>query len=123
MNAAKKLFGQRSGARHFARTLDRAFRLRSELRRLPSPDTIVCRCEDTHYSRLSQHTSWRSAKLHTRCGMGPCQGRVCGPASEFLFEWNPDSVRPPIFPVRVESLAALSSEPELECGEVSGGHT
>jgi len=122
MTAAKELFGQRNRARHFARTLDRAFRLRSELRRLPSPDTIVCRCEDIRYSRLSQHTSWRSAKLHTRCGMGPCQGRVCGPASEFLFKWNPDSVRPPIFPVRVESLVALSSEPELECSEVSGGH-
>ena len=122
MTAAKKLFGERNRARNFARSLDRAFRLRSEMRRLPSPETIVCRCEDIHYSRLSQHTSWRSAKLHTRCGMGPCQGRVCGPVTEFLFKWNPDSVRPPIFPVRVESLAAMSSELDLECSGVSGGH-
>ena len=122
MTEAKKLFGARNRARYFARSLDRAFRLRSELRRLPSPDTIVCRCEDIRYSRLSRHTSWRSAKLHTRCGMGPCQGRVCGTSTEFLFKWNPDSVRPPILPVRVESLAAMSSELDLECSGVSGGH-
>jgi len=119
---AKELFGERNRARHFAQSLERAFRLRSELRGLSSPDTIICRCEDIRYSRLTQHTSWRSAKLHTRCGMGPCQGRVCGPATEFLFGWNPDSVRPPIFPVRVESLAAMSGEPVLECSGVSGGH-
>ena len=51
---------------------------------------------------------WRSAKLHTRCGMGPCQGRVCGPATQFLFKWKPDSVRPPVFPARVETLAAMA---------------
>lgn len=122
MTKANKIFCERHKARNFALTLDRAFRLRSELRRLADLDTIVCRCEDVRYSRLSQHTSWRSAKLHTRCGMGPCQGRVCGPATEFLFKWNPDSVRPPIFPVRVESLAAMSGEHELECSGVSGGH-
>ena len=108
-NEANKLFKEREKARGFAIRLDRAFRLRLELKALPAPDTIVCRCEDVRYSRLLQNTSWRSAKLFTRCGMGPCQGRVCGPATEFLFEWNPDSVRPPIFPVRVESLAALSN--------------
>lgn len=122
MAESKKLFGQRSRARSFARALDRTFRLRSELRTLPTAETMVCRCEDVDYARLAGHTSWRSAKLHTRCGMGPCQGRVCGPATEFLFKWNPDSVRPPIFPVRVESLAAISTEPALEYSEVSGGH-
>jgi D-hydroxyproline dehydrogenase subunit alpha len=122
MTEAKKLFAERSRARKFAGALDRAFRLRSELRRLADPDTIVCRCEDVRYSRLSPYTSWRAAKLGTRCGMGPCQGRVCGTATDFLFKWNPDSVRPPIFPVRVESLAAMSSELDLECNRVSGGH-
>jgi len=106
--AARKLFAERKRARRFARMLDRAFRLRSELKELPSPDTIVCRCEDVSYSRLQEHGSWRAAKLHTRCGMGPCQGRICGPATQFLFQWNPDSVRPPAFPVRVESLANLA---------------
>jgi D-hydroxyproline dehydrogenase subunit alpha len=102
---ARKLFGERRKARRLARMLNRTFSLRSELKELPSADTIVCRCEDVSYSRLQEHRSWRAAKLQTRCGMGPCQGRICGPATQFLFDWNPDSVRPPVFPARVESLA------------------
>jgi len=109
---ARKLFSARKKSWRFANALNQTFRLRPELRNLPTAETIVCRCEDVSYSRLRQHTTWRSAKLHTRCGMGPCQGRVCGPATEFLFQWNPDSVRPPVFPARVENLAANDSEPE-----------
>ncbi len=108
-NAAQKLFAERRKARRFALTLDRAFRLRPELRSLPSAQTIVCRCEDVPYSLLQEHRSWRAAKLHARCGMGPCQGRVCGPATQFLFQWNPESVRPPVFPARVGSLARVIS--------------
>ena len=110
---ARALFRERKKARRFARLLDRTFRPRSELRSLPLPETVVCRCEDVSYSRLREHTSWRSAKLHTRCGMGPCQGRVCGPAAQFLFKWKPDSIRPPVFPARVETLAAQARE--LNC--------
>jgi D-hydroxyproline dehydrogenase subunit alpha len=120
---AKELFGKHRKARRFARLLDRTFRLRSELRSLPSPETMVCRCEDVSYSRLQQHSSWRAAKLHTRCGMGPCQGRVCGPATQFLFNWNPDSVRPPVFPARVETLAAIFNSSELQHSEVTGGQS
>ena len=108
---ARKLFGEREKARRFARMLDRTFALRPELRNLPSAETLVCRCEDVSYSRLQRQTSWRAAKLQTRCGMGPCQGRVCGPATQFLFQWTPDSVRPPVFPVRVENLAAVVADP------------
>ena len=115
---ARRLFGEREKARRFARILDRTFRLRPELRSLPSAETFVCRCEDVPHSRLQQQTSWRAAKLQTRCGMGPCQGRVCGPATQFLFKWTPDSVRPPVFPVRVENLAALVGGPELESSAV-----
>jgi NADPH-dependent 2,4-dienoyl-CoA reductase/sulfur reductase-like enzyme len=104
---ARKLFGERRKAKRFARMLDRTFHLRPELRGLSAATTMVCRCEDVPYSRLQEHRSWRSAKLHTRCGMGPCQGRVCGPATQFLFQWTPDSVRPPVFPARVESLAGV----------------
>jgi NADPH-dependent 2,4-dienoyl-CoA reductase/sulfur reductase-like enzyme len=102
---ARRLWSERRKARQFARLLDRTFRLRPELKDLPSEETIVCRCEDVAYSRLREHKTFRAAKLQTRCGMGPCQGRICGPATQFLFQWNMDSVRPPIFPVRVESLA------------------
>lgn len=104
---ARPLFAARRKTRRFQRMLDQAFALRPELRRLAQPETFVCRCEDVSYSRLQPHGSWRAAKLHTRCGMGPCQGRVCGPAAEFLFGWKADSVRPPIFPARVENLAAF----------------
>jgi len=101
---ASRLFGKRSRARRFADALDRAFRLRDELRTLPRPATIVCRCEDVRYERLRQAASFRAAKLHTRCGMGPCQARICGAATEFLFGWRTDSVRPPILPARAASL-------------------
>jgi NADPH-dependent 2,4-dienoyl-CoA reductase/sulfur reductase-like enzyme len=109
LSDAERLFPERKTARRFARRLERTFSLQNALRTLPSSDTIICRCEDVRHSRLQGHISWRSAKLHTRCGMGPCQGRVCGPATEFLFKWNPDSVRPPLFPVRVDSLASCST--------------
>lgn len=118
---AKLLFGERENARRFARMLERTFRLRPELRNLPSPDTVVCRCEDVTYSRLRPHTSWREAKLHSRCGMGPCQGRVCGPATQFLLGWNPDSVRPPVFPARIENLAVFTGRPEPQHSEITGG--
>ncbi len=51
--------------------------------------------------------SAREAKLSTRAGMGPCQGRVCGPALEFLFGWDSDTVRPPVKPAALGSLAAM----------------
>jgi len=117
---ARTLFRAREKHRRFARMLDETFCLRPELKSLASPQTLVCRCEDVPYSRLQEHTSWRAAKLHTRCGMGPCQGRICGPATQFLFKWSPDSVRPPVFPARVENLAALPV-PEQPIAEVTGG--
>jgi NADPH-dependent 2,4-dienoyl-CoA reductase/sulfur reductase-like enzyme len=119
---AKAFFDERQKARRFAQLLDRTFRLRSELRSLSSPETMVCRCEDVSHSRLRRHTSWRAAKLHTRCGMGTCQGRVCGPVAQFLFDWTPDSVRPPVFPARIETLAAVAGPLELQHSEGIGEH-
>jgi D-hydroxyproline dehydrogenase subunit alpha len=107
---AKSLFAKRNSARKFAAALEKTFTLRDELRNLATPDTIVCRCEDVTRARLAQHHDWRSAKLQTRCGMGPCQGRVCGPAVEFIFGWKAESVRPPIFPARVSSLMILPEQ-------------
>jgi NADPH-dependent 2,4-dienoyl-CoA reductase/sulfur reductase-like enzyme len=112
MEEGRAFLAARNKLNRFSAALEGAFRLRSELRDVPTPDTLVCRCEDVSYSRLRSYGNWRAAKLHTRCGMGPCQGRVCGPAAQFLFNWNPDSVRPPILPARVESLAAFTNSPE-----------
>jgi hypothetical protein len=84
--------------------LTSAFRLRPELRSLALPETLVCRCEDVPYKALASRTGWIEAKLQTRCGMGPCQGRICGPATATLFGWTPTSIRPPIFPIPVSAL-------------------
>jgi NADPH-dependent 2,4-dienoyl-CoA reductase/sulfur reductase-like enzyme len=101
----RALFAARAGYRKFAHALERAFALREELKVLPREDTLVCRCEDVTLGRIRACAGWREAKLHTRCGMGPCQGRVCGGAVEFLLGWKPESVRPPVFPARIESLS------------------
>ena len=109
-DSARDLFSSRRKLRSFAEALDRTFALRPELKGLASTETIVCRCEDVKYGQLTQHRSWRAAKLHTRCGMGPCQGRICGPATQFLLGWMPDSVRPPIFPVALQNLAVEAED-------------
>ena len=101
---ARKLFRRRDNALRFGDALNNAFSLCGELRSLSDPETIVCRCEDVAYSRLSKFNNFREAKLQTRCGMGPCQGRICGTATQFLFGWEPPSVRPPTFPVKMENL-------------------
>ncbi|MGH9567201.1 MAG: FAD-dependent oxidoreductase [Candidatus Angelobacter sp.] len=119
-SAASDLFKRRKGMRSFARALDKTFALRPELRGLPSAETTVCRCEDVSYSQLRSYDSWRAAKIHTRCGMGPCQGRVCGSATQFLFNWRSDSVRPPVFPARLEHLTGGFSESERS--HVTGGY-
>jgi NADPH-dependent 2,4-dienoyl-CoA reductase/sulfur reductase-like enzyme len=109
---AQAHFAQRGKWRGFAARLARAFAPRAELRTLAQPDTIVCRCEDVCHEELRTQPGWRSAKLHTRCGMGPCQGRICGNATDFLYGWRPDAVRTPISPARAGSIITL--EPHKE---------
>jgi D-hydroxyproline dehydrogenase subunit alpha len=115
----KQLFKARNASQIAVRAMKEAFALRPELRTLADADTLVCRCEDVSAGRLREHKSWREAKLQTRCGMGPCQGKVCGPATEFLFGWKTDSLRPPLFPVRCASLAAISAGTDSR--ELNGG--
>lgn len=101
---ASELQGKMSHHREFEQAMTRAFAPRPELRALSTPQTLVCRCEDVTHERLRQCPDGRSAKLHTRCGMGPCQGRVCGPATEFLFGWEAGTVRPPLKPIAIQTL-------------------
>ena len=108
-DAAAPLVPRRTRLRAFARRLDATFALRDELRSLARPDTLVCRCEDVPLGRLRPEWTPRQAKLYTRAGMGPCQGRVCGPALETLFGWPPDTVRPPLYPVRLDALKEADS--------------
>jgi NADPH-dependent 2,4-dienoyl-CoA reductase/sulfur reductase-like enzyme len=106
---AAKLLGPLRKAKSFAALLNKTFAPRPELRSLAQPETIVCRCEDVTLARLRHADSWRSAKLHERCGMGPCQGRICGPAVRFILGWEPASIRPPLFPTRLENLVQENS--------------
>ena len=103
---ALPLVARREGARRFVQVLAGAFALRPELRALAEPDTIVCRCEDVTIGALSPAWSARQGKLYTRCGMGPCQGRICGAALHFLHSWEPDTVRAPVEPVLLSTLLA-----------------
>ena len=49
-----------------------------------APETTVCRCEEVPLGRIDDAVAHRGArdvrsvKLTTRCGMGRCQGRMCG---------------------------------------------
>jgi NADPH-dependent 2,4-dienoyl-CoA reductase/sulfur reductase-like enzyme len=117
--AAERLFPARTRYRKFVGAMKAAFKLRPELAALAADDVLLCRCEDVTIGNVRKHASWKAAKLHTRCGMGACQGRVCGTAAAFLFGWNIDSQRPPIFPARCSSLAAMSSFSESH--QANGG--
>lgn len=100
---AMKLLTERKSLLAFRRLMARSFQPRRELRQLAKAETIVCRCEDARFGDLVKCAGERDAKLQTRCGMGACQGRVCGPAAEFLFQWKPGTLRPPLSPVPVSA--------------------
>jgi D-hydroxyproline dehydrogenase subunit alpha len=103
------LLRRRVALREMALRMERTFALRAELRQIPRHDTIVCRCEDVRIASLGGLGDARQAKLYTRAGMGACQGRVCGPAVEFLYGWEPGTVRSPLEPVRLATLAVMAS--------------
>jgi len=91
-----------------ARRMARAFALRPELRSLARDDTIICRCEDVRRAAIASCADSRQAKLYARAGMGACQGRVCGPALELLFGWQPGTVRSPLEPARLSTLSTAA---------------
>ena len=91
-----------------AARMERAFALRQELRSLARDDTIICRCEDVGRAAIASFADSRQAKLYARAGMGACQGRVCGPALELLFGWQPGTVRSPLEPARLSTLSTAA---------------
>lgn len=111
---ARALFAQRQHWQAFAELLRRYFSLTPSLKHLPQADTLLCRCEDVPYGAVAAHSNWRQAKLHSRCGMGACQGRVCGSAAEFLLGWPTQNLRTPFVPARIDSLLALPAQPVVE---------
>jgi len=109
--AAQSYIPERAHWQAFADQLHRHFALAPSLKTLAQPDTLVCRCEDVPQARLAACGNWTEAKLHTRCGMGACQGRVCGAAANFLFGWEPPAPRPPLSPARIATLAGTALLP------------
>jgi len=70
-------------ARRFGRAMADLMALRPGQVEAILPDTIVCRCEDVTRAEIDAAmvagaTTLNQLKAWTRCGMGPCQGRICG---------------------------------------------
>lgn len=92
-------------ARRFAELLASRFELDARIRLLATPETVICRCEDVTMAALEPFRNAREAKLATRCGMGACQGRICGAALTELRRFSSPDCRPPLFPARLSSLS------------------
>ncbi len=89
--------------------------------RRPVGDTIVCRCEEVTARQVRDAADLgcegpNQMKAFLRCGMGPCQGRLCGlTVTELIAEQrrsNPAEVgyyrlRPPVKPISLAELASL----------------
>lgn len=102
------LRAQRARWQRFARRLEDVFALGDAARALPSHDTLLCRCEDVTIGEVRVYREWRDAKLHTRCGMGACQGRICGTAASTYFGWQTAQPRPPFHPAQIGTLMVAS---------------
>ena len=103
--------------------LDALYRPAAAFRR-PPDETIVCRCEEVTAGEVRRLAALgcqgpNQTKAFSRCGMGPCQGRLCGTTvCELLAEalGRPVAeigayrVRPPIKPVTLGALAAAELE-------------
>nr|WP_130302978.1 NAD(P)/FAD-dependent oxidoreductase [Advenella incenata] len=88
----------------------------------PADNTTVCRCEHVTAGEIRQMADIgcigpNQTKFFSRCGMGPCQGRVCGGVvtqilSERLCrtvdEIGSYRVRSPIKPVTLQAIANYS---------------
>jgi len=75
---------RRAKKQRFADALIRSYPVKSGWLTWLENETTVCRCEEVSVGNLKYAieelgaTDSRTAKLFTRCGMGLCQGRVCG---------------------------------------------
>ena len=100
--------------------LDELYRPREALRR-PDGSTLACRCEEVTAEQVREMARLgcegpNQMKAFLRCGMGPCQGRLCGlTVSELIAEERGTSpaeigyyrLRPPVKPITLGELASL----------------
>lgn len=110
----------RAHHRAFARLVGDVFALKAGVWDPITDDTIVCRCEEVTAGEIrAACRPWgcdvNAIKGATRCGMGYCQGRICGSVVEDLVAgalgMAPGTVghfhvRAPLKPLRVSDLAA-----------------
>jgi NADPH-dependent 2,4-dienoyl-CoA reductase/sulfur reductase-like enzyme len=80
---------RRARLEHVRRAFDQAYALRPGLFETATPETIVCRCEEVSLLEMEaaladQAHEAGQLRSYTRCGMGACQGRMCGSA---VTEW------------------------------------
>lgn len=89
--------------------------------RIPQCDTVVSRCEEVTARQIVDTVALgcpgpNQMKSFLRCGMGPCQGRLCGlTVTELIAEArgvSPQEIgyyrlRPPVKPITIAELAAL----------------
>jgi NADPH-dependent 2,4-dienoyl-CoA reductase/sulfur reductase-like enzyme len=89
--------------------------------RRPVGDTIVCRCEEVTAKHVRDTADLgcegpNQMKAFLRCGMGPCQGRMCGLTVTELIAAQRRStpaevgyyrLRPPVKPITLAELASL----------------
>jgi hypothetical protein len=109
--ALQRWRAQRVRWQRFAARVEAAFALGELARTPPSDETLLCRCEDVTYGAVRAHANWRDAKLHTRCGMGACQGRICGTAAALYFGWDAAQPRPPFSPAQIATLMEAAAAP------------
>ncbi|MGY6653307.1 FAD/NAD(P)-dependent oxidoreductase [Amycolatopsis sp. TRM77291] len=106
------LIRARDRALAFAERLATAHPIGASWRGWLREDTIVCRCEETTYGELTRaaedavRPGPHALKLGTRAGLGPCQGRVCGPTVSELCGGTERHHRPIVQPIRLGELAA-----------------
>jgi NADPH-dependent 2,4-dienoyl-CoA reductase/sulfur reductase-like enzyme len=103
------------------RFLDRLYQPARQFRMPSAASTVVCRCEEVTAGQIRDAVAMGAQgpaqiKSFLRCGMGPCQARMCGlTVTEVIAEERqvpPQDVgafriRPPVKPVTVAELAAL----------------
>ena len=101
--------------------LDTLFRPSAEILAPPDAATVVCRCEEVTAGAIRDAvalgaTGPNQMKAYLRCGMGPCQGRLCGltvaeiiaaERGKTVAETGYYRIRPPIKPVTLGELAGL----------------
>jgi len=106
--------------RHLSiRPLLDAFYAPSKAYQLPHDETLVCRCEEVNAGQIRQAARMgcvgpNQVKAFTRCGMGPCQGCLCGSTVSALVADETGAtmqqvgyfrVRPPFKPITLGELA------------------